>query len=91
MEQAEGNPKTLNMQYVIDGLSALLGVVPELKQIELHPDVLHSGGSYDMVLICTFDSMEAMLAYQNHPAHLEMKKFIHKVITERATVDYIID
>ena len=32
-DEAEGNSKEFNMQYVIKGLSALLGVVPELKDV----------------------------------------------------------
>lgn len=90
-DEAEGNSKEFNMQYVIKGLSALLGVVPELKDVELHRDRLHSGGSCDLILICTFDDMEGMLAYQIHPAHVEMKTFIHKVISDRMSADYVIE
>ena len=35
--------------------------------------------------------MDAMQAHQVHPAHVEMKSFIHKVITDRATVDFMVN
>ncbi len=89
--EAEGNTKEENMQKVIDGLYALRGVVPELMDVELHRDILHGGGSYDVILICTFADLDAMLSYQIHPAHMKMRDFIHKVITERVTIDYVID
>lgn len=90
-DEAEGNSKEFNMQYVIKGLSALLGVIPELKDVKLYRDEFHSGGSCDLILICLFDDMEDMLAYQIHPAHVEMKTFIHKVISDRMSADYMID
>lgn len=90
-DEAEGNSKEFNMQYVVNGLSALLGVIPELKDVKLYRDELHSGGSCDLALICVFDDMKDMLAYQVHPAHVEMKTFIHKVISDRMCVDYTID
>ena len=90
-EEAEGCSREENIEKVISGLSALMGVVPELKHIELHPDILHSSGSYDLMLTCCVDSMDAMQAYQVHPAHVEMKSFIHKVITDRATVDFMVN
>lgn len=88
MQQAEGCSKEENMDKVIEGLSALYGVVPELKGIALKKDVLHSSGSYDLMLICDFEDMAGMQAYQVHPAHQAMRSFIHKVISDRATVDY---
>ena len=44
-----------------------------------------------MILICTFEDMDAMQAYQVHPKHMEMRKFIRKVITARSTVDYVVE
>ena len=90
-DEAEGSPKEYNMQYVRKGLSALMGVVPELLDMEIHRDTLCGDGSFDMILICTFEDMDAMQAYQVHPKHMEMRKFIRKVITARSTVDYVVE
>lgn len=88
-DEAEGNSKEYNMRYVRESLSALMGVVPELLDMELHRDCLHGDGSFDMVLICTFEDMDAMQAYQVHPNHMAVRSFIRKVITSRSTVDYV--
>lgn len=87
-DEAEGNSKEYNMRYVRESLSALMGVVPELLDMEICRDCLHGDSSFDMVLICTFEDMDAMQAYQVHPSHLAARSFIRKVIIGRATVDY---
>lgn len=69
-------------------LEGLFGVVPELKSIEVGVDVLRSERSYDLSLITTFDSMEAMKAYQVHPAHDEVAKYIATVKESSIAVDY---
>ena len=44
--------------------------------------------NYTISLICDFDSIEDLNAYQVHPAHLEFGKFISTVKTDRACIDY---
>ena len=44
--------------------------------------------NYTIALICDFDSIADLNAYQVHPAHLEFGKFIGSVKTDRACIDY---
>lgn len=54
MENACGHTREENMDIIQKGLTALVGVVPNLLSLEMGRDVIHSDMSYDMVLICTF-------------------------------------
>lgn len=63
--------------------------VKELKKGEL---VINSAdapeSNYTIALICDFDDIEGLNAYQVHPAHVEFAKFIGTIKTERACIDY---
>src|SRR5690606_6621588 len=50
-------------------LLAMRGRIPELLQIEVGADQLHSERSYDIALITQHASWEALDAYQVHPVH----------------------
>lgn len=67
----------------------VIAKVNELKKGEL---VINSAdapeSNYTIALICDFDDIEGLNAYQVHPAHVEFAKFIGTVKTERACIDY---
>lgn len=42
----------------------------------------------EIALIGTYESVEALKAYQIHPAHVEAGKFVRSVTCERACLDY---
>ncbi|MDP3105948.1 MAG: Dabb family protein [Candidatus Methanoperedens sp.] len=50
--------------------------------------MLHSERSYDLALVTKFDSMEDMKAYQAHPVHVEVLKYMTSVRESSVTVDY---
>lgn len=64
----------------------LLGVVDGLTDIELGQN--YNGGTFDLMLNCTFTTRGAAEAYQTHPAHVAIKKVIHTLVTARESVDY---
>ena len=88
MDNAEGRTKQENMDYIKAGLMDLIGKVPSLRSAEVGQDVLHSGMSFDMCLICEFEDLDGMLAYRDHPEHVKVASYIAKVKTERAVIDY---
>ena len=47
-----------------------------------------SFAGYDVELITELESREALAVYQEHPAHMEVKKFVHSVISERVFCDF---
>lgn len=63
--------------------------VSELKKGEV---VINSAdapdSNYTIALICDFDSIDDLNAYQVHPAHKEFGAFIAGIKTDRACIDY---
>ena len=50
-------------------LLALRGSIGEIRRLEIGRDELHDARSWDLVLMREFDSVDALRAYQTHPAH----------------------
>lgn len=88
---AEGRTKAENIEFIKARLTALIGVVPELRYVELGADELKSDMSYDMVLTCIFDDLDGMNAYRVHPEHVKVSNYIAKVRESRVVVDYYAD
>lgn len=63
--------------------------VSELKKGEV---VINSAdapeSNYTIALICDFDSIDDLNAYQIHPVHKEFGAFIADIKTDRACIDY---
>lgn len=69
-------------------LQALMGAVPSLRSLETGLDFMGSERSYDLVLIATFDDRAGLEAYDKHPAHQEVRKYIHSVREASVAVDF---
>jgi heme-degrading monooxygenase HmoA len=69
-------------------LSGLEGKIPELRGFEVGADVLRSERSYDIALTARFDSLSDLQAYQVHPAHQEVVRYMTAVRESAASVDY---
>ena len=67
-------------------LEWLVGRVPGLLSAGVHQNF--TPGGYDLCLVSQLTDRAALEAYQVHPAHLEVKKFVHSVVCQRAAVDY---
>ncbi|MBB6481036.1 Dabb family protein [Spirochaeta isovalerica] len=73
---------------VVRRLKNLEGKIPGLISIEAGADTNRSDAAWDVVLISTHESKDALDSYQVHPDHMEVKKFIGSVAAERAVVDF---
>lgn len=70
-------------------LLSMKGKVPEIKDIEVGVDFLHSERSYDIILQITLENEEALTDYQNDEYHCSVvKKHMHAVRTGSIAVDY---
>jgi hypothetical protein len=69
-------------------LAALGGKIPVLRHFDVGVDVLRAERSYDLALLAKFDSLADLQAYQDHPAHLEVVKYMMTVRESTITVDY---
>ena len=71
------------------GLEGLKGRVEGLEEISVMIDNLESSNA-DMLLDSTLTDEAALAAYQKHPDHLEVAKFIKEITCDRKCIDYII-
>ncbi len=90
-ENAEGATRLENATKTKQDLEALMGVVPQLKKIEVGINIPHAPQTdFDLCLYTEFDSFEDLDAYQVHPAHKRVGAFIGKVRSSRSAVDYVV-
>ena len=76
-----------NAKKVKQKLEALKDVIPGIIEFRVIIDCLPSGNR-DIVFNTLFESVEALAAYQVHPAHLEVAAFVASVMRNRTCVDY---
>jgi hypothetical protein len=67
---------------------ALRGTIDEIRQLEIGRDELHDARSWDVVLIMAFDTVAALRAYQQHPAHQAVMAFNSPFVADVASVDF---
>lgn len=61
--------------------------VPGAVEIQVLGNEL-SSSNRDIALISTFESVDALAAYQTHPDHVEAGKYVRSVTCNRACMDY---
>lgn len=80
-EKAEAGAK---MKALLEPIKAL---VPGAVEIQVVQNQLASSNR-DIALVSTFETVEALSTYQNHPAHVEAGKYVRSVTCNRACMDY---
>ncbi|MCM1113984.1 MAG: Dabb family protein [Clostridium sp.] len=74
-----------------DILKSMKGNVPQLMDIEVGIDFLHSPRSYDIILQVTLENADKLNEYQNDPYHCNIvKKHMHAVMESSVAIDYTI-
>ncbi|HEX2849959.1 MAG TPA: Dabb family protein [Acidimicrobiales bacterium] len=68
-------------------LDSLPPKIPEIKSYDVGIDVLHSGRSWDLVLVSTFDDLDALRAYQVNADHEAVAAFLRSGAEASASVD----
>jgi len=69
-------------------LEDLKGKIPGLLHIEVGFDFSGKDTAGDIVLYTEFESKEALLAYQEHPAHVAVRSIVRPRTCERRMIDY---
>jgi hypothetical protein len=82
------NPTPEVLQETKNVLMNMKGKIPQLLDIEVGIDAVRSERSYDIALNTTFESLDAMNAYQVHPLHVEVGQYIAGVRESAVAVDY---
>ncbi len=88
-ESANGKSGYENAVEAAARLQELDGKIPSLKKIEVKVNSKEAPqDNYELVLICDFEDVEGLDAYQKHPLHVECAKMIGEVRESRACIDY---
>lgn len=87
-EEANGENKTQIIQHIKKILDDLVGVIPEIKELEVGINYNEAPAAFDVSLYSVFENKETLNSYQVHPAHQEVVKYVSSVATERIVVDY---
>lgn len=89
LKEADGRSEYQNAIEAKERFSKVIENVTELKKGEV---VINSAdapeSNYTIALICDFDSIDDLNAYQIHPVHKEFGAFIARIKTDRACIDY---
>ena len=80
-EKAEAGEK---MKALLEPIQEL---IPGAVEIQVVPNQLASSNR-DIALISTFETVEALSTYQNHPAQVEAGKYVGSVTCDRTCMDY---
>ncbi|MDO4154659.1 MAG: Dabb family protein [Clostridia bacterium] len=82
-----------NRQEVLEKLSAsvknLEGKIDGLLSCEIGENVV--GADCDFVFYATFESLEALQHFQNHPLHVAHKQMAAPFVKNRLAADYFTD
>lgn len=81
------DPK-VNIPIVRDSLYALRDKIPQIQNMQIGEDFMHSPRSSDMVLIVDFKNREDLEIYDKNPDHAQARVYIHAHRTESRTVDF---
>jgi hypothetical protein len=87
-DYAEGASKQENAQKVKAMLEDMRGKIPGMLKLEVGLNVEGSESASDISLYTEFESRDALDAYQIHPEHMKVKKFLPLVRKERHVIDY---
>lgn len=88
LASADAAERSSQASEIARRLNALEGVVPEILSISVGVNAAYPDANWDAVLIADFVSLEALEAYQVHPAHEEAAAYIRSVVDSRAAVDF---
>jgi Stress responsive A/B Barrel Domain len=73
---------------LIDGLSALPELIPEIREYVFGRDIVRSERSYDFALISAFDDLPAMQRYQVHAEHQKVIAHVKSICESILAVDF---
>ena len=80
------------LQNALEAQSRFQKVIAEVGVLKKGELVINSQNApqdnFTISLLCDFESIDDLNAYQVHPAHVEFSKFLAEIKTDRACIDY---
>jgi hypothetical protein len=74
------------------GISSLRGLpdkIDLIRSFELGEDVLKLPRSWDLVLVATYDDLDALQTYATHPDHVPVAELLKVLCDAIGSVDYV--
>ena len=87
-DHAEGATRAENALKLKEKLEACRDIVPGILHLEVGLAQPGLESTFDIVLISDFADKAALVAYQVHPKHEQVKAFLGPVRETRQCVDY---
>ena len=88
-DNAAEKTKKENLDIALDMLKNFKDMIPVIKDFKAVSNSADAPNSnYDLALICDFENIDDLNAYQTHPEHLKFGNFITQVRESRACIDY---
>ena len=84
MNQEEKREAGAKMKELLEPIGALVEGAVNIKVVMNELD----SSNRDIALISQFETVEALKAYQVHPAHVEAGKFVRSVTCNRSCLDF---
>ncbi|HEX6540411.1 MAG TPA: Dabb family protein [Ktedonobacterales bacterium] len=72
----------------MESVRHLANEIPDVRNLTLGSDVLRLPRSYDVALVVDFDSLEGLLTYEHHPAHVAVAAVSRALASHAASVDF---
>lgn len=73
---------------LIEKFLSMKGKIEGLKDMSSGKDFKREGRSYDVALVCTLESPEALEKYAVHPVHLPVLAYAKTVVEKSHSVDF---
>ena len=81
-------PLTETAKKNADMLRGLEGKIDVIRSLEVGTDIIHNERSFDIALTATFDSIEDLQVYRQHPEHVKAAEFLKEASVRIISVDY---
>lgn len=88
---ADGCSKSENVKKIKRMLDELPIKIDVIKYYEVGININDSHRAVDISIISSFETIDDLNVYQEHPAHKQAVEYIIKVCSESWVSDYIID
>lgn len=87
MFKFKGSATRVEREDLLAQLETLKDHIDCIRDLQIGLDVLHTGRSWDGVLIVTLDDLQALQVYADHPFHVPIKQAVAR-LADVATVDF---
>jgi hypothetical protein len=90
LQATEEVEKAAAVASIAAALEPLIDVIPGIHSLTVSANVVASDANWDAALVGDYESLEALAAYQVHPAHVEAAAVVRTFTRDRAVADFAV-